>query len=109
MASTLSPPARTPVPISAKPQIANAVPELFSGMTLPVQSIRCGAFLLSGVESGLEVHDQYDRTPRSGIHTVDNGRTLAGRIQMLVQTTSGVAQFRLVSSRKHSYKPWHIQ
>src|SRR3984893_7574981 len=64
MASTLSPPARTPLPISAKPPIANAVPELFSGMTLPVQSIRYGAFLPSGAESGLEVHDQCDRTPR---------------------------------------------
>ena len=51
-------------------------------MTLPVQSIRCGAFLPSGAESGLEVHDQCDRTPRPGIHTVDHGRTLAGRIQM---------------------------
>ena len=40
------------------------------------------AFLLSGTESGLEAHDQCDRTLRPGIHTVDNGRTPAGRSQM---------------------------
>jgi hypothetical protein len=77
MGSTLSSPAGTPLLISAEPEIANAVPELFSGDSPgPIDPV-C-AFLPSGAESGLETHDQCERRLRPGIHTVDHGRTPAG-------------------------------